>query len=140
MSLTIDKGTLGIWFTAFRHGPLQGDVLMTLERGVGGEYPCHVRLRFYDPADPGNDAFSEKDTKRWVRGTISADSDAAAVAQVRERALTLPGTITERGELLMESTPEELFERLQSQPWCHWKTIDPETDEVKDSSERRRKA
>jgi hypothetical protein len=76
MNIEITGNTIGLWFIGFNK--VAGDVMFQLERGRD-KYLIIGRERIYDPTDPGNDAFSDKDTKNWFKTEIPTEVDQATL-------------------------------------------------------------
>lgn len=115
--IIVDENLIGLWFL-----PLDKttDYLCALQRLEDGRFEINYRVRCYDPVDPGNDAHSGRDRKKWwrARGTGTA---AEFLAKVRRIVKTLAYYCGEEAsEILMGAGgPEEFCATLARQPWAH---------------------
>lgn len=132
--MNIDETTIGIWFMELSDAATGdgsrniGDILIMVT-AVGEGTRMEGRFRWYDENDPGNDAFSGKDRKRWFHGdgpTLSPQSSIDNVRTVLAGMKHLSGRPIH--EMLRDprETLQQFTERFLAQPWCHFKQVTTE--------------
>jgi hypothetical protein len=116
----LDANVIGMWYiqispTSDWFGSLRktDDDIITLE----------YRFRYYDEDDPGNDPFSDKDTKNWYTLTTSVPPG-VAICGVRMISATIThATGNKLHEILMHDGDVERFiEELKQMPFAHIKS------------------
>ena len=124
MSIVINKNTVGVWFVAF--DKQDADILFSIYK-EDGKFKLKGRTRYYDENDPGNDPFSDKDSKNWfsressVEATIETEIIKArdAVKQFRD----IMGSGQDWEFLMDEKGPEDLQKRFFAAPFVHKKEM-----------------
>lgn len=121
-----------IWFVGNKRGDWMGKLVKQ-----DGKWLFEYRFRYYDPADPQNDAWSGKDTKSWYAFQSKDDSD-----EQRDRLLYLLehglipmlearyGNKVDVVDLQCRNDEQKFFDAITSRPWCHAKEVTPEEFEA----------
>jgi hypothetical protein len=123
MSIVFDDNLMGIWYCQLAD---DFDIMWALQRDPEGGYKALGRTRKYHSPD---DAWDDKDTKRWFEGKIKADTDALAVERSRAHMIELTAGFTmnfepDRVPMLFElvrgtASVEDFAKKLQAMPWAH---------------------
>lgn len=126
MSIQINDTIVGLWFVAL--GNNAGDLLVALAH-VGDDFKILGRIRSYNPQEPDNDAWSDKDSKKWFNATNSVPATPEhQIEAVRNMAHNfrdtcspvLGGKIYEF--LRDEKGTQDLTERFFAAPFIHART------------------
>lgn len=101
----------------------------------GEELQGTYRFRYYDPEDPGNDAFSGQDRKSWHSLKAKKEQQEKLVESMHDLAKLVS---EHHGEPVywvpVNDTGEKAVEVLTAQPWCHVKKVESAKD-LSDSGE-----
>lgn len=122
--IKLDESIRALYYIA---GPMQDYMAGVNERDDGS---CEVRLRFryYDPRDPDNDAYSDKDAKSWhgyMAPNLSAALDAMQLVydQLLAHGYAKDGRLAcklVRGKMSLE----EFRDVFMAQPFVHAREIE----------------
>ena len=113
---------VGMWFVPGEEMDWMGCLWVTQGTDtVIGRY----RFRYYDQEDPGNDAFSGKDTKRWysMKGKVE---DLTELEKSLHKAAALVADKQGSDVYFVEvrANGEKAAELLAKQPWAHVKPVE----------------
>ena len=122
--MKLTKDTVGLWYFQVNETT---DWLAHLFKIDDGAFKLETRFRYYDPDDPGNDAFSIKDRKSWYELTIREQDVAVVLKKVRFVVMMMEKQ-SNHGEPAVELLMDEqgvdgLIDRLKAQPFAHTQTI-----------------
>lgn len=129
----------GIWFV----GNPRGDWLGQLYKDSSdGQWVFKYRFRYYDHADPDNDAFSGKDKKSWYAfGYNGTDDKIPSMVAHMEATLfrfleMRYGHKIDFVDLQCREDDPSFMEKLSSRPWCHVQSVTPEEFERMERGEQ----
>jgi len=136
MAIEITKDTIGIWFKKCNNG--MADIMLSLYK-KDGKIHISYRIRHYDKADPGNDAFSNKDRKTWFHGVSEGSQDVQEHIEKTRLFLKTLDLVEQKSfpveECLMtDKGPEEFMERFKKLSFVHLKKVDKEEYERQKAS------
>lgn len=138
--IELNPSVVAIWFLG---GGAPRDWMACLSRLPDDRLKLTYRIRYYDSQDPGNDAFSGKDKKKWsgwvTKTPVLASEFEEHITNVRAAAVSLadagfqpPGY--KLYEVVNNGDFEAFVKKFLEMPFIHART--PTGDEAKDFQER----